>query len=151
MSKPHKLDKRRRQRVVEAVSAGLTREQQAAYAGCARSTLQDAIARGRADSRGIWHDWVAELEEAEARAIVANIALIQRSARDGTWQAAAWLLERRYPQQFGRYVRTENRTEHRGSITTASAHKTDEELDEEIAELEARVGAEGLAVINGGD
>ncbi len=28
------------------------------------------------------------------------LAVIENAAREGTWQAAAWTLERRYPKQF---------------------------------------------------
>lgn len=42
------------------------------------------------------------LDAARASVEVANVALVQRSARDGNWQAAAWLLERLYPERYAR-------------------------------------------------
>lgn len=42
------------------------------------------------------------LESARANAEVANVALVQRAARDGNWLAAAWLLERLYPDRYAR-------------------------------------------------
>ena len=35
--------------------------------------------------------------------------MIEQAAKDGTWQAAAWKLERRYPQEYGKTVQ-----EHQG-------------------------------------
>lgn len=42
------------------------------------------------------------LEQARASAEFANVALISRAARDGNWLAAAWLLERLYPDRYAR-------------------------------------------------
>jgi len=41
--------------------------------------------------------------EAQAKVEERMIARIQTAADDGTWQAAAWFLERRYPERYGRY------------------------------------------------
>ena len=38
------------------------------------------------------------------------IDLVKKSDSDGTWQAAAWKLERRHPQDYGRTI-----TEHQGN------------------------------------
>jgi hypothetical protein len=32
---------------------------------------------------------------------------IDNSAKNGTWQASAWILERKQPKKWGRYDRTE--------------------------------------------
>ena len=47
------------------------------------------------------------IEKARADAVVRNVGLIQKAATDGTWQAAAWWLERTMPQQFGRQIKAE--------------------------------------------
>lgn len=44
--------------------------------------------------------FMARVEKAEAAGAVAALDCIQAAAKEGTWQAAAWLLERRYPKQF---------------------------------------------------
>ncbi len=41
----------------------------------------------------------AAVEEAEAGAIMRNVAVIQEAAKKH-WQAAAWFLERKYPQDW---------------------------------------------------
>ncbi len=43
--------------------------------------------------------------KAEGEAISRNVAIIQKSAQEGVWQAAAWWLERRYPNHYGRTER----------------------------------------------
>jgi hypothetical protein len=42
------------------------------------------------------------VESARSAAEIRNVALIQKAANDGTWQAAAWYLERTAWQRWGR-------------------------------------------------
>lgn len=51
-------------------------------------------------------DFRAEIESAEGAGRVQLIAKIQKAATDGNWQAAAWMLERRDPENYGRTNRT---------------------------------------------
>lgn len=45
--------------------------------------------------------WV-EIQKSEAQAVVRNLFNIQQSANNGTWQASAWILERKYPEKYAR-------------------------------------------------
>lgn len=47
------------------------------------------------------------IEKARGEAEARNVAVIQKAAQDGTWQASAWWLERSRPQKWGRFTRTE--------------------------------------------
>lgn len=83
-------------RIVDAIRLGATQEMACNYAGIGVSTL---------------HDWFkahptfeAQVREAEGAAGVGWLAKIEKAANEGAWQAAAWKLERRYPQQYGRQV-----------------------------------------------
>ena len=53
------------------------------------------------------------LAEAEAR----DIAVIDSAAQSGQWQAAAWRLERKFPDKWGRQARLQ--VEHLGSADSA--------------------------------
>ena len=55
-------------------------------------------------------DWLRDkpmfaeaVREAEAYGAVLMLERITAAAKEGTWQAAAWLLERRYPDMYGRF------------------------------------------------
>ena len=52
------------------------------------------------------------VKEAEGYAVVGAMSVIRKSAESGNWQAAAWFLERRYPQQFGRRTTVRPQTQH---------------------------------------
>lgn len=100
MSRRSKLNKERQARLCEALRAGNTRAAAAEYAGIGTSTLYRWLDRGEAQQRGAYRDFWDAVKKAEADAEVRNVALIQRAANGGTWQAAAWWLERRRPSQW---------------------------------------------------
>lgn len=107
MARPRKNTPTAKERIIEAVGLGATYERAAAAGGIGYSTLREWI--------------LAEPEFAEAvkaaEAKCANEALIaiKRAARGGQWQAAAWLLERRYPSEYGRTVQ-EQRGQHQLTV-----------------------------------
>lgn len=89
------LDEARRRRLLEALEMGAPLEVAARAAGVSAATL----AR--------WRTRDEEVAQAEARGVVAMLSAIHKAAtgaHDGTWQAAAWRLERRYPDVYGRRV-----------------------------------------------
>lgn len=60
------------------------------------------------------------VQEAEADAKVGALARIQKAGREGTWQADAWYLERKYPREFGRRIHEVSGPEG-GSVEVADA------------------------------
>jgi transposase len=107
------------ERLIEALKAGNYLEHACDYAGIGKSTVYRWLDRGQQEAENIEqglkpdrHEkqyvelWDA-IKRARSEATVRNVALIQQAARNGTWQAAAWWLERTAPQQYGRSVRAE--------------------------------------------
>jgi hypothetical protein len=45
------------------------------------------------------------VKDAEGEGVKTCLAIIRKAALDGQWTAAAWLLERRYPDMYGRVSR----------------------------------------------
>ena len=43
-----------------------------------------------------------DVEKARAEAEVEAVSMVKMAARNGTWQAAAWYLERSFPQRWSR-------------------------------------------------
>lgn len=113
MGRPTKLTPEVQQRVLQAIAGGNTRKDAAAYAGISITTLEDWIGRGRGrghrPAHAVYVAFVDAIEKAEAQAVVRNVAIIQKAAAD-TWQAAAWWLERRRPQDWARTERVEHST-----------------------------------------
>lgn len=110
MARPTKYAPEVVQRIVQAIELGATHELAAAYGGISVDTM--------ASWRKRYPDFSEQIKTAEGRAAVKWLAKIEQAASDGTWQAAAWKLERRYPQDYGRTV-----TEHRGEIAVENRYK----------------------------
>src|SRR5260221_12746645 len=106
MGRPTKFNADVQQRICEAIALGLTHEQAAASAGITRETLRQ------------WRNaklaFSADLEKAEITGMSARLERIQMAAKDGAWQADAWWLERRFPDQWGRRERVD--VNHSGSL-----------------------------------
>lgn len=93
--------------IVSALRAGNYQETAARYAGIAEPTFYSWLARGRDEPDSIYGEFLEAVESAKAASEVRDIALIDKAAANGSWQAAAWKLERKYPQRWGRLTRTE--------------------------------------------
>lgn len=91
--KPIELDDARRRRLLSALEVGATLELAARAAGVSAATLKR------------WRNCDEEIAQAEARGAVRALETISAAAsgaHPGQWQAAAWLLERRYPDSYAR-------------------------------------------------
>ena len=103
MGRPSKLTPEVQDRIVQAIAAGNYLEVAAAYAGIGKTTLYRWLEHAddpKSDDR--YRHFREAVESARAQAEVRNVALIQKAANDGTWQAAAWHLERTAWQRWGR-------------------------------------------------
>lgn len=85
--------------LLNALKAGNTRSAAAAYAEIDRATFYRWL-----DADASFRDSV---EKAEADAEVRFASQVAKAATDGTWQAAAWWLERRHPGEYGRRERVD--------------------------------------------
>lgn len=82
------------QRIRTALELGASYCAASAYAGIAYITF--------VRWRDMDDDFAAMIELAQGKAQVGWLAKIEKAATDGNWQAAAWKLERRYPDEYGR-------------------------------------------------
>ncbi len=99
MARPTKYTPDVVKRLTDAISMGVPYELACKYAGISEETFSQ------------WRKSKPEFSElvslAEGGAVVKWMAKIEQAATDGTWQAAAWKAERRYPHFFGRTDRVE--------------------------------------------
>jgi hypothetical protein len=91
-------------RIVQAVSAGNYLNVAIASAGVPQSTFYDWWRRGygegpEADAE--FRTMRERVERARAEGEVRNVAIVASAARE-SWQAAAWMLERSYPDRWAR-------------------------------------------------
>lgn len=118
--RPTLLDEDRLQRITDALRNGAYIEHAAQAAGITSRTYHAWMERGRNErdriSAGLEPDeheavylqFLQSVERAQSEAAVDLLGEIANHARNGTWQAAAWILERKFPRQWGRMDRTEH-------------------------------------------
>jgi transposase len=103
MARPSKYTPEVVKRVTDAIKLGATYELAAAYAGIAESTFYDWQAKKPEFSEAV--------KSAEGTAAVGWLARIEQAASAGNWTAAAWKLERRYPEMYGRTVQDQRHSD----------------------------------------
>lgn len=106
MARPTKLTPEVQDRIVTAIRAGNYMETAAAFAGIARSTFNEWVRRGADEEEGPYAEFHDAVHQALASAEARDVALIGQAAQK-EWQAAAWRLERRTPERWGRMTRHE--------------------------------------------
>jgi len=89
-----------REKILNALRAGNYRVAACKFAGISDETFRrwfNAGKRGEPE----YVDFVEQVKQAEAQAEASLVATIRKAAGDH-WQAAAWLLERKYVTRWGR-------------------------------------------------
>ena len=105
-------------RICDRLEIGATKHAAAAKAGIGVSTFMGWQKRGRDEQqrradgeRGNPNEtrFIDFLESIEVAELIAEDTLISKinDAASEHWQAAAWILERRHPEKYGRYTRSD--------------------------------------------
>lgn len=94
------------QEICKYIKQGLSNRTAADCAGITESTFYSYIRQGEADlekqKTTIFSQFLQSLKKAESAHKLGRLAVIRRAADEGNWQAAAWELERRYRDDYGR-------------------------------------------------
>lgn len=101
--RPTKLTPVVQRALLKALRSGATHRLACQYAGIALSTFQGWLREGDA-GQADFLDLSDAVKKAEGQAALAWLDLLDQAATDGDWHAAAWKLERRYPEEYGRKV-----------------------------------------------
>ena len=119
LGRPTLLDEDRLNRITEALENGTAARHAIRAAGVTHTTYYNWLERGRKerDRRNAnlpedptetpFLDFLDAVEKAEAVAATSHMQNIAQTALNGTWQASAWILERRFPRDYGRFDRNE--------------------------------------------
>lgn len=121
-----KLTPEVKEKLFRALRLGSYIETAANYAGITRQTLYNWIDRGRKEESP-YSEFVEELDQVLAEAELRDLAIIAEAAKE-QWQAAAWKLERRYPDRWGRVDRSAKQDSDSALNTLAAAIKESAEL-----------------------
>lgn len=114
MARPTKLTPELQEKICQAIRAGNYIETAAAYAGVNKSTLYDWLKRGGRAKSGKYKEFSNAVEKALAEAEVRDVFIIGKAAEEN-WQAAAWRLERKFPDRWGRRERWRSEEQETGT------------------------------------
>lgn len=113
--RPSKFTRDRVQRILDALAQGNHRRHAATAGGVCESVFMEWMARGREAAPGdeAYADFAESVEEAEAAFAATQMRHVTKAAPKD-WKAAAFLLERRFPADFGKAVAVK----HSGEVAT---------------------------------
>jgi transposase len=106
-----------RERILKYLKLGAYVETAAAAAGISRDAFYKWMRRG-AKGEQPYKDFADEVDQAMAESEVRDLSIILGAAQSN-WTAAAWRLERRFPEKYGRHDRT--KVEAKVEVTTDGA------------------------------
>jgi hypothetical protein len=104
MSRKTKLTPEAQEKILRHLRIGAYVETAAAAAGISRDTFYDWLKRG-ANGKAPYAEFSAAVDQALAESEARDLATILAASKT-QWQAAAWRLERRFPDRYGRHDRT---------------------------------------------
>jgi hypothetical protein len=87
----------------QAFEIGATDRIACDFAGIGEATYYEWMEKGKA-GRKPYAEFAEQVTLSKGRAAMGWLAKIERAANQGDWRAAAWKLERRYPDDFGRTI-----------------------------------------------
>tara|TARA_Y100000590_G_scaffold460851_2_gene621149 strand:+ start:555 stop:1004 length:450 start_codon:yes stop_codon:yes gene_type:complete len=89
------------QRLNQALSVGAYIEDACIFAGISSRQFRRWRELAEQGVEPYASRWV-EIQRSESQAVVRNLFNIQNAGNSGSWQASAWILERKYPAKYGR-------------------------------------------------
>ncbi len=122
MARPTKLTPQLQAKICDAIRVGCYVETAAAYCGISKDTFYRWLRQGAKAKSGIYKDFSDAVEKAMADAEFRDVMIISNAATSD-WKAAAWKLERRAPERWGRRDRVSADIEHSGSVTNRQEHE----------------------------
>lgn len=101
---PYKLDDALTKKIVGYINMGIALDIAARACGVSRTQLHEWLSLAHKGKQP-YKDFLAAVDAAVAQSEINLATHIERSVLEKVWQAAAWKLERRFPQRWGRQDR----------------------------------------------
>ena len=102
--------------------SGPSNRDAAMRAGISEATFYSWMQKARKSGAAVAYvQFLESLERAQADLKAVLLARVQKASVDGQWQAATWMLARKFPKEFGQTVETT--VQHSGHVHTAEARR----------------------------
>lgn len=100
--RPSKLSEKVKEKFFAAISNGHTYESSCALAGISERAFYQWKAKGTDNNEKRNSEYVQFVQELAEKEALAKIKLLSDIQKSDSWQAKAWILERRWPEEWGR-------------------------------------------------
>jgi hypothetical protein len=111
-----------RAKILESVRLGAADLICGMSAGVDYTTIRNWVSRGEREGKGEFFDFSNALKAAKGERVNRWLAMIEKAAQVGTWQAAAWKLERLYSELYGRTVQRIEQVGPDGKVVKPETH-----------------------------
>tara|TARA_Y100001963_G_scaffold132701_1_gene191575 strand:+ start:299 stop:763 length:465 start_codon:yes stop_codon:yes gene_type:complete len=123
-------------RVAEGLRIGMTHELASQYGGINPDTFYEWLKLARQpDCAECYSEFSEAIKAAEADNAARCLLVIDDAANDGSWQAAAWMLERRHKYQRQASVQVETRAEPELEVVDPTAEDGRAMVIEHVSQL----------------
>ena len=123
-------------RVAEGLRIGMTHELAAQYGGISEKTFYTWLNHAnRPDADKCYAQFLQAVKAAEADNAARCLLVIDDAANDGSWQAAAWMLERRHKYQRQASVQVETRQDPEMEVVDPTAEDGRAMVIEHVSQL----------------
>lgn len=112
--RPSKLTPELQDEICGYIANGLTARDACLIVGIGETTFYRWKAEGEEQEEGKYRDFREACARADAEFKKARIRSIKSAGDEGDWKASAWLMERRFPSEFGRRTKLEHAGEIKG-------------------------------------
>jgi uncharacterized membrane protein YqiK len=145
--KSYRFDAKRADTILSYLRAGGFVETAAAAAGISKQTFYNWIKAGEDGKTPQLAQFAKDVESALALFELGAVSLIAQAGKDGQWQAAAWLLERKFPDRYARQTKDQAAIEAAAeTYVTKLIEKARQEKEAQRALAENREAERGRAV-----
>jgi transposase len=104
MARPSKLTDEIQHRIGDNISLGLTYSLAAEATGITYKTFNEWMNRGKTEKSGKYHQFAQHIKKCNADGARKLLERLNDAAEAGNCQICMWILERRFPEEFGRRV-----------------------------------------------
>ncbi len=102
MPRPTKLTPEVQKKIGDGVSLGLTYSLAASAAGVTYQSLNSWMQQGQKDKSGKYFEFARYINKCNADGARVLLEKLNDAAKAGNCQVSMWILERRFPEDFGR-------------------------------------------------
>ncbi|MFP5116088.1 hypothetical protein ACSU64_27655 [Bacillaceae bacterium C204] len=110
------------------------------YLGIGTTTWYRWMQEGEVAKSGLKREFRDVVKKAEAEAEIRLITDLQKIAEtDQKWQALAWMLERKYPDRWGRKDKVSADVQHSGEVVDRHEHNVS--IEQKVEHVESKYGS----------